>query len=382
MSGSLVVYGDFRGLFKTSQSMPLGNNDVFPTDLSHKVQVYKGTIDNVRFEQEYKPEQHRILKSFVLSTIPDIEINGNASGPFSDKRIYTFQQLIIIDPKIERTYSMNNSTYGELSGTVYGYTEQNPQISRMNPSPPPNEGDSGTGVQDPTGNGGNNGNQVGGGSNGSGSTEFNNETEIGRIINQSKEGCSSIYSGCLENIWRIISAILLLLLLWWLIRSCNQIANDNRACDRKEKIFRELTDEERKNKKLKEQYEQRIERFINANQTIFFYKNSSEQTLISQKQNSLRKWAKLIKTCKEKKFEIIGHHAGKSLEDKYSDIDLRRARRTKYELKKLGVKSQQIICSRMADKERKYSNEIRQIRVGKRMCFYNRNMRVEIRVKK
>jgi outer membrane protein OmpA-like peptidoglycan-associated protein len=363
--------------------MPLGNNDNFPTDLSHKVQVYQGTIDNVSFQHEYKPEQHRILKSFVLSTVPDIEINGNESGPFSDKRIYTFQQLIIVDPKIERTYTMNNSTYGELSGKVYGYTEKNPQITRLNPPPPPNGGNSSEGSNDATGNGGNNGNELGGGSSGgAGSTEFDNETEIGRIINQSKEGCFSLYSGCLENIWRILVAILLLLFLWWLIRSCNQIANDNRACDRKEKIFRELTDEERKNKKLKEQYEQRIERFINANQNIFFYKNSSEQTLISQKQNTLRKWAKLIKTCKEKKFEIIGHHAGRSLEDKYSDIDLRRAKRTKYELTKLGVKSQQIICLGMANKETKYSNEIRQIRVGKSMRSYNRNMRVEIRVKK
>jgi outer membrane protein OmpA-like peptidoglycan-associated protein len=382
MSEGLVVYGDFRGQFKTSQSTPLGNNDAFPSDLSHKVQVYKGSIENVSFEQEFSPEQHRILKSYVLSTVPDIEIHGNSNGPFSDKRVYTFMQLIIIEPKIERTYSMNNATYGELSGKVYGITEKNPQISRMNPSPPPVGEGSGSTGNGPNINGGGGNNQNGNGSGGGiSSTDFNNETEIGRIINQSREGCSSIYSGCIANIWRIIGAILLLLFLWWLIRSCDRVIKDNKACDRKERIYQKLKEQERKNKILKEQYEKQLERFLKTTQDIVFYKNSTQQNLISKQQNSLYKWAKVIKTCEDKKFVLIGHHAGRSIENKYADIDIRRAKLIKYNLVKLGVNRKQLVCEGKADKELKYSNQIRQIRIGKQMRYYSRNMRVEIKLK-
>ena len=99
MAGELVVYGDFFGRFKTAQDLPLGSTAIFPTDLKHKVQVYQGKITNSTFEHEFKPEKHRILKSFVLSGVSNIEIVGNAKAPFADSRVYDFTQLIIIDPK-------------------------------------------------------------------------------------------------------------------------------------------------------------------------------------------------------------------------------------------------------------------------------------------
>ena len=369
MAGEHVVYGDFFGLFKTDQDLPLGSTAVFPTDLKHKVQVYQGKITNTTFEHEFKPEKHRILKSFVLSGASNIEIEGNAKAPFADSRVYDFTQLMIIDPKIERVFSMNNGTYGEISGKVYGTSANRPRISKLDPlSPPPKT--------DEPGNGNN------GDNNPTGSTGFNDDSEIGKIFETSKEGCLSAWTGCIANIWRILWFLLLLLFLWWLIRSCNNVINDTSACDRKDKTYKELKDEDKKNKKLRRQYEQRIEEFIKKNQNIFFYKNSSKKTLISQKQNTIRNWVKLIKTCKEKKFKIIGHHAGISIEEKYYDIDLRRAKRIKYELIKLGVKREQILCLGMEDKEKKYSSQIRKIQIGKKIRYYNGNMRVEIKVNK
>jgi outer membrane protein OmpA-like peptidoglycan-associated protein len=349
MADQYVALGDFKGLFKTSQELPLGSTDVFPQGFAHNVRIYKGSLNNTQFEKEYCPENHRQLQSFVLQNVPNIELYGADNGPFQDKRMVTFEQFILIAPHIDCTYQLNGEHYGEISGKAYGITMKNPMIDRLQPDPKP-----------------------------FGDTKLNPDSTIGGLVNDTWDGCSGLLNGCLQNLWKILFYLLLLLTLWWLIRSCNAVVNDNSACDRKEQMREKLSKEEKENEKLKKEYEQRLSRYLKTIPNAFFYKNSTEMYVLSKKQRTLEKWAKAIKVCSDKRFVIIGHHSGNSVENKYKDIDIRRALRIRHLLLLMGVKKDQLQVQGKADKELKYATRLRQFKVGKRTRSYNKNMRVEI----
>ncbi|NDB35835.1 MAG: hypothetical protein EB023_10970, partial [Flavobacteriia bacterium] len=190
MSKEHNIYGKFKGLYKTNQVMSLRVGDNFPSGVDHKVQVYQGSLAALSFDKEYTPEKHRVFKSFVLSNVENIEISGEENSPFANMQVYDFTQLIIIEPKIESAHSINGATYGELSGMAYGITKSRPKINRLDPPDPPP-----TNPDGPT----NSGNGF------TGNTGFNDNSEIGGYVEQAKSGCSRVYSGCLENFWRIIS---------------------------------------------------------------------------------------------------------------------------------------------------------------------------------
>jgi len=338
-----IVLGEFKGLFKTSQELPMGLSDKFPVDFVHSVRIYKGSLTKTTFETSYTPEKHRQLQSFVLNNVPNISVEGQSTGPFPDKRICTFEQFILVDPKIERTYQLNEQTYGELSGKAYGITMQTPSVGRIDPKP-------------------------------FGETNLNPDSTVGSAAS----GCSTLLNGCLANLWRILLYILALLIFWWLVRACNQVINDNEACDRKEMMHEKLIETEKRKRELEKEYAKHFQKYLKTVPNIFFYRNSVEVHILSKKQHTIEKWAKLIKACSEKKFAIVGHHTGLSYEGRYENIDLRRSRRIKSKLLKLGVKRDQIICESKGDSVLKYAVKMRQIKVGKRNRIYNKNMRVEL----
>ena len=368
MAGELVVYGDFFGRFKTDQDLPLGSTAIFPTDLKHKVQVYQGKITNSTFEHEFKPEKHRILKSFVLSGVSNIEIVGNAKAPFADSRVYDFTQLIIIDPKIERVFSMNNGTYGEISGKVYGKSANRPRISKLDPlSPPPKA--------DEPGNGNN------GDNNATGSTEFNDNSEIGEIFEKSKAGCLTAWTGCLANIWRILGYLLLLLFLWWLIKACSAIAegDDCLIRDKNEQI---LIQKEKERDSLKIEYDKNLDKALANIKRIYFYKNTDEFHDYSLgSSGNLVRLTTLLKVYNDRSFYIIGHHSGQGVES--VNLDESRAALVKQTFVAAGIPADNLFLEYKEDKEMIATKELHPYMLPDySLRYYNRNMRVEIKVKK
>jgi hypothetical protein len=372
MSAEYIVLGNFKGRFKTSQATALGLSESFPEDFEHKVQVYDGVLDQTTFEDRFAPQNYRKLSSFLFHNLPNVTIQGNAEGPFSDKRIYTFTQLMIIDPKVVRTYEMNNQTYGEIEGKAYGITNKNAQINRLDP--PPVDADD---------NGGGNGSGIGGGGGSGGSSDFNEESEIGQTLNRAKSGCGTALSGCLTNFWRILLWLLFILFLLWLIRSCSQLAQDDGSCDRRDR-HRELLKEEKKLKdSLQNIYDENVKKALANIKNVYFYQNSAEfhQYSLEEKGNLLR-LAKLLKTCDDKSFYIVGNHSGSEIEEG-SNLDARRAEAVKDYFVSHGVKESHLFIKLKADSLAFYPKELsnymlRDYTIKK----YNRNMRVYVQLKK
>jgi|GEM_PF-1532648 len=381
MAGELVVYGAFRGRFKTDQVLPLGSHDSFPRDLSHKVQVYSGTLDHTVFEHDYQPEKHRVLASFVLSNVPNIEVHGNNTkgSPFADTRVYDFTQLILIQPVIERTFSMNDGTYGEVSGMAYGKTAERPRISKLDPPKPPTVASND--------NNGNNGNSQGAGNNGNhgatGNTGFNDQSQIGDLFNRSREGCGSLLSGCLANFWRILGYLLLLLFLWWLIKACSSMASGTN-CDERDHNEIILKESEKYRDSLRKIYDDNLDKALANINKIYFYKNSAEIHEYSQRgSHSLERLIKVLQVYDDKSFYVIGHYAGAGVENPTLQLDSMRASRIKDLFMYYGISSSRLEIMPEADK-----SPIDQTSLYPYMSpdysikYYNRNMRVEIKVKK
>ncbi len=371
MAGELVVYGTFRGRFKTDQILPLGSNEAFPKDLTNKVQVYSGTLEDTVFEHEYKPEKHRVLSSFVLSNVPNIEIVGNQSknAQFADTRVYDFTQLVIIKPVIERTFPMNGGTYGEVSGMAYGKTADRPRISKLDPPDPPTV----TGAN-------NNGNNTGGAA---GNNGFNDQSQIGDLVNRTQEGCNTLFTGCIANFWRILGYLLLLLFLWWLIKACSSMASgtDCRERDQNELILKE---EQKLRDSLRHIYEDNLEQALANINKIYFYRNSDEIHNYSLGDNgSLNRLIYLLQVYEDKSFYLIGNYSGAGVENASLHLDSMRAIKIRDVMMMNGIAANRLEIINKADKE-----PIDQAIIYPYMLpdyslqYYNRNMRVEITVKK
>lgn len=362
MSTEYTVLGDFKGRFKTNQSVTLGLTETFPKDLEHKVQVYQGAIINSLFEERYSPEKYRKLSSFLLLNVPNVSVQGNKEAPFSDKRVYTFSQLIIIDPKITRTYDMKGQTYGELEGKIYGVTAKNPQINQLDP--PPIDAD----------NGGNSG--------GIGSTDFNEESDIGQAFNRAQTGCGNALNGCWTNFWRILYWILLLLFLWWLMRSCDRMAADDGVCDRRDEHKRLLEEEKKERDSLKHIYDQNVVKALANIKNIYFYQNSSEiHEYSSMDKGNLNRLTRLLQVCNDKSFDLFGHHSGKEIES--TTIDLSRAEVLRNYFIENGINASHLRTIGMGDKEALDAKKLYDFMAPNyEIKYYNRNMRVEVKLQK
>jgi outer membrane protein OmpA-like peptidoglycan-associated protein len=353
----------------TNQEVILGLSESFPKELEHKVQVYQGALENSTFEEVFSPENHRILKSFELTNVPNVSISGNENAPFPNKRVYTFKKLIIIDPKIIRIFEMKGKTYGELEGKAYGITEKKPQINKLDP--PPIDADTG-GKGD--GNAGNNTGSVG-------STDFKEASEIGQSLNRAKTGCLKTLNGCWTNLWKIILAILCILFLWLLVKSCDEMAKDDGVCDRRMRNKKRLVLEKQMRDSLQRIYDKNVAKTLANIKNIYFYQNSTdihEYSLGSK--GSFNRLIELIQTCNDKSFEIIGHHSGATIEN--SSLDSLRANLVRDKFIENGIKPEHLTLVYKGSKEAKYDKKLNDFLLTDYTTRrYNRNMRVEIKLK-
>lgn len=345
--------------------MSLRVGDNFPSGVDHKVQVYQGSLAALSFDKEYTPEKHRVFKSFVLSNVENIEISGEENSPFANMQVYDFTQLIIIEPKIESAHSINGATYGELSGMAYGITKSRPKINRLDPPDPPP-----TNPDGPT----NSGNGF------TGNTGFNDNSEIGGYVEQAKSGCSRVYSGCLENFWRIISYILLLLFLWWLIKSCSKMS-EKEDCAKRDATDQQHEKLKKERDSLRVRYEDNLDKTLANINKIYFYKGTPEIHQYSLGENgNLQRLMKLISVYDDKEFILVGHHSGSKLES--TNLDQLRAEKIRTELINAGISGNRLEIQTKGNSAPLENNVIDPYMFPDySLRYYNRNMRVEVKVK-
>lgn len=358
MSREFVILGSFKGRFKTNQAADLGLSEAFPKDLSHKVQLYSGSLDDTDFKEEFAPDEYRKLTSFLFINVPNIKVIGNSKAPFPDERVYTFTQLLLIDPKITRVYTLKGLTYGELEGKAYGKTSKNPHIDKADPSPIEKKEK----IIEP----------------------FNDESELGKTINSVQTGCMNGFTGCLANFWKILIWILFILFLLWLIKSCNEIAQDDGSCDRLEKHKFLLKEQQRVQDSLKRVYEENIRENLANIRNVYFYQNSIDfheySYNESENKGNLIRLTRLLSVCTDKRFQIIGHHSGKTIEGKPKLDSLRAIAVKKYFIEH-GIKASRLTIVAKADSAAYFSKALSNYMLNDySVKKFNRNMRVTVRL--
>jgi hypothetical protein len=361
MNGEYILLGDFRGKFFTQQSVALDSVDLFPEDLRHAVRVYSGELSNAHFEDDYKAEKYRKHGSFLLVNVPRIEISPVGKGPFHDARIYNFTQLLLIEPKVVKTYELNGKTYGEIESKAYGITEKYPLVKPIDPDknengPPPLVGEDFT---EPA--------------------KTDNPPPYSDAFNTTKMGCGAVMGGCLAYIWQIIFLLLLILFISALFKACE---GNGDQCAEKEKTKRELQAEEARRDSAKVEYDRNLKNAIAGYGTIYFFKNSTDFHINSTGNNSpISRIFNLMDAYTEKKFIIEGYHTGASLEN-VPKLDALRAIRMRDSLVMMGIDVKRLSIRAKADsvlldptlKMSRFlinKNESRE---------YNRNMRVQVKV--
>ena len=372
MQDEYVVLGKFRGSFYTEQGNVLEFSKGFPVDSIHAVKIYKGELTSVKFEENYRPDHYRKLSSFVLQNVPNIIIESDKTTPFSGKRAYNLSDLIIIDPKVVRTYDINGKTYGELESDAYGVTERYPLLNKLDPDEQPPQPalvdehyDRSSGKSENYGDNNSNYSPL----------PIN---PIEPITPPPSDGFRSYFSGCLANFWLILGIILLIM---FLISVFEKLRSMDDQCALKDKALMARNDEQRLLDSIKISYDKNFELVMGNPFKVYFYRNSSNFEL-SAKSNIQRLYS-IITGYEDKQFIIEGYHSGKSIENA-PEIDKRRAEHLRDTLIQMGVPSSSLSIEMKGDKPLlDPSSQLSKTYVTQGAYLeYNQNMRVEVKWKK
>lgn len=361
MNGEYILLGDFRGKFFTQQSVALDSVDLFPEDLRHAVRVYSGALNNAHFEDDYKPDKYRKHGSFLLVNVPRIEISPVGKGPFQDTRIYNFTQLLLIEPKVVKTYELNGKTYGEIESKAYGITEKYPLVKPIDPDknekgPPPLVGEDFT---EPA--------------------KTENPPPFRDSFDTTKKGCGSVLAGCFAYIWQIIFLLLLILFISAMFKACE---GNGDQCAQKEQTERELQAERTRRDSAKSEYDRNLKNAIVGYGTIYFFKNSTDFHVNSMGNNSpIGRIFKLMDAYSEKKFIIEGFHSGTAVEN-LPQLDELRASHMRDSLVMMGIDAKRLSIRARADSVLlDPSRKMSRFFINKNLSLeYNRNMRIEVKV--
>lgn len=369
MQDEYVVLGKFRGSFYTEQGNVLEFSKGFPVDSIHAVKIYKGELTSVKFEENYRPDHYRKLSSFVLQNVPNIVIESDKETPFSGKRAYNLSDLIIIDPKVVRTYDINGKTYGEIESDAYGVTERYPLLNKLDPDEQPPRPPLVDENYDRS----------------SGKSEIYSDNNsnfsplpinpIEPITPPPSDGFRSYFSGCLANFWLILGIILFVM---FLISVFGKLQSMEDQCVIKEKALLARNDEQRLLDSIKISYDKNFELVMGNSFKVYFYRNSADFEL-SAKSNIQRLYS-IITGYEDKQFIIEGYHSGKSIEN-VPEIDKRRAEHLRDTLIQMGVPPSSLSIEMKGDKPLldPLSRLSKTYVTGGAYLEYNQNMRVEVR---
>jgi hypothetical protein len=360
MEGNQVFLGEFKGMFFTLQNIPLDSSGNYPMDYTHHIQIYKGLLDDAQYHEQYEPEKYRNLKSHLYTNVPKIQVHPSGNALFTDKRTYNFTHLLLIEPKVIRTFDVNGKTYGELQSKAYGVTEKFPLTknddSQNGQSEIPDKVDETY-----------NQSQGGGGGNDSSSSDN------GEWIR--KNGCLwSVFTFLWTRLWSILGWILLIWFLISLLRSCNGMDD---YCSELEELKRKELVEKHRLDSIKVEYEKNLTLALQGISKIYFYRGESNFHVNSIGDNSpINRLVALMQAYKEKSFEIEGYIDGMS---EKNGLDSLRALRMRDTLVTLGIDINRLKCTPKG-KSKGLKLDKQYISKGY-YKQYNRNMRIEIKSK-
>jgi len=377
MQEGFIVLGEFTGSFYTLQNFTIDVSLPFPTDDAHKVKVYKGKLENARFHQEFKLDDFRRLNSFYFEEVPQVEIVPAAVGaPFPGTRVYNFKKLLLIDPRVVKTYDVNGKTYGVITSLAYGLTEKSPLIGKLdgsggdNPGTPnPQKGPRPIPIPDSQGD----------------NPDAPDGTKppvigqgvIGTVKDITDQG-KAIAKGCWSRLWDLILILIAIFLFLTLLRSCNHGTD---YCELQVQKERELQIEQSLLDTVRADYENNLDRALMGVSTIYFYRNSIEFHASSNSPNGpLYKLANIVKLYDDKQFLIEGFHSGKDI-DTITGLDLDRANKMRDFFKINGTDEARLSVSGKGDSvllDPSRRLDIYMVDLNSRK-EYNRNMRVEVK---
>jgi outer membrane protein OmpA-like peptidoglycan-associated protein len=375
MQEEYIVLGKFRGDFFTQQGSVLDHNAAFPVDFTHAVNIYKGDLIDINFDEKFRPEYYTKLSSFQLTNVPNIELDSKLNKPFSGKRLYNLSKLILINPKVTRVYELNGKTYGQIESQAYGITERYPLLKKLDPDEPPprpplvdehfDRSTGGSNLED------NSGKE-------SGNHDDQNSTVPRPVLPHppdNSEGCRPYLQGCLANFWSIVGIILLVMFLLSTFKKI-QAMEDQCALKESELILRDIAKGNLDSTKVV--YEKNFEDVMGNSFKIYFYKNSS--IFESSAKSNVKRLLDIISGYKDKKFVIEGYHSGLGAET-VLDIDKSRAEHLRDTLIQLGIPPSQLsIVAKGADPQiDPLSTMSKSYISGGGYMEFNQNMRVEVK---
>lgn len=354
------VYGDFKGSFFTFQGVSLGNTEAFPEDLKHSIRIYKGELTNASFEEDYKAEKYRKLSSFFLLNVPKIEIKAASNAPYSGSRVYNFSNLLLIDPKIIRTYEINGKTYGEIESKAFGKTEQYPLIEKAKPDQT---------EQRPV--------VVDENYTGTSADHYEDDGEKDKGTTPG-ENLDRLAGGCFNKFWEILGIILFILFMIFLFKKCESDADQ---CELKRRAIQDLQMEKIILDSIKIEYDKNLEAALLGISKVYFYRNSTDFEVSAT--GNIPRIVKILKNYRDKQFTIEGYHSGTSIESSMN-LDRYRASKMKDTLVSLGINSEQLFIEGKGDKPLLDSTNDMSFSLinGTIKREYNQNMRIEIKWKK
>lgn len=368
MAEEYVIYGDLDGYFYTDQDKAV--DKLFETkhdSKAHKfnVNLYSGDITNIEIKNQFLPHEYENYESIILSGVKGLTLK---SFPTSNKdESLDFSSLVLINPEyVEHWFTdrdLIKSSSKDRAGQRKMYVHVRSKVigKTVKPMPlkkvaPPQTGGDGTGGNGP-------GNVPGGNAPGS-NNPFTGLLDKGK-------GCLSSGRGCLTTILSWLKWILLLLLLLWLIRKCNDDEGRQRTCDEADRMKLKETERKRELDSLKKVYDTNLANELANISKVYFYENSADVNPSSvgafkQVLTFMKKYPKISVSLQGYENPAPREKAG---------TDLKRAESLAKFLRDNGIESSRLRLKSNGNKTPIVSNERQLDGKGR---WFNRNMRVEI----
>ena len=367
MAGELVILGDLDGYFYTRQEVPLGHRDeegIHSKPEKFHVNLYRGTISNAQTLAEFHPQEYENYNSLCLVGVPTLIIEPSPKTGFATSQNLQFSSLILIDPVyVNHWYSNRDVVYpgpdpddannpkvkDDKKDKVYVHVRSR-VIGRT--------ADQSAGVIPPD------------------SPPVSGPDNQGNDLLQKAQGCLPNTGGCLQQatgcfaqIWKWLLWLLLLGLLWWLLKSCNESAGTD-VCLEADKLKKEAALKKQELDSLNKVLEKGMQQELRNISTLYFYENSDDFTVSSEGGAGIL--AEFLNKYPKAGLEITGYVNGSPPEP--GGTDLKRAQKVVELLKKAGISDKRIRTkpavagNKQADSNRQKNSEGR---------YFNRNMRTE-----
>jgi hypothetical protein len=252
-----IVSGEFEGNFFTQQKSVLTTSEWNALKKEHDINLYRGELKNISKETVYEPEEFRNRESLLLHNVTNVQFHSKNSAGENTSKIYDFEQLLIRDAEIKDSWELNGKTYGIITGKIIGKVQK--RNSNFDASNPPSQNDNEIPKVKPE-------------------QRFNNPPPSRQEINDYVRRGGGYLTGCLSNIWRLLFALILLIILFWLLKGCiGDYSKSEDCCLEKDKLESENEDLKRKLSRVKTKLEEAKKKLLELEEENERYRELAER---------------------------------------------------------------------------------------------------------